>query len=133
MKITTEQKQVMVSELNKLYKTPMYNIAANGKIYTEFLGKKTYIANEVIVSRFKSSNATRNVSVVKTWIEQNGGELVGSSSKAGSWYYNLNGKKVRISDHCWTSQYHNAPDVNLCSYDLNGHVELIKQLATIAN
>ena len=126
-------KQIIIDTLNKPYEVAVYKLSSNGRIYTEFLGKKTYFSADTISEMFKSANAIRNAFAAKAWIENNGGEMVGASSKAGSWYYNFKGMKVRISDHCWTSQYHNAPDVNLCSYDLNGHVELINQLATLAD
>jgi hypothetical protein len=128
---TSEQKQNLIAVMNDRIGSEQYKLAANGRIYTYFMGKKTFLSMDSFVSRFKSSNSLRNAFAVKRWIEQNGGEEVGSSSRVGSWYYMFKGVKVRVSDHCWTSQFHKSPDVNLCSYDLNGHESMIAQLANL--
>ena len=123
-----ESLRLAVESLNNALGRDQYAISNNGRVYMEFLGKKTYFSSEIIIRSANEGKARRNAKKVCVFIESNGGVLVASSSKAGSYYDSYKGKKVRVSDHPWTSQFHSSPEVNLCSYDDNGHIEMIEQL-----
>ena len=51
----------------------------------------------------------------------------------GAKYFYTEKGKIRISNHHYTSEKHNEPDYNFCSYEVNGYVEIINSLKTILN
>jgi len=124
------RKQEKINEINEKYQQN-YMINKSGRIYTIFMEKKQWHKFDEIVTtwenheRMKNSNA--NVKKVCEFIEKNGGEFQ-CKSMYGSVYYIYKGHKIRVSNHDWTSEKHIEPEINLCSYEKDGHIELIKKL-----
>ena len=122
-----------VNEINAKY-SQNYQFNDSGRIFTMFMGKKQWHKFDELVERWerfeKERNADANVKATCLFIEENGGKCT-YKSMYGAKYYDFKGYKVRISNHHWTSDNHLDPDVNLCSYEVNGHIEMINKLKSL--
>jgi ribosomal protein L4 len=49
----------------------------------------------------------------------------------GAKYFFTEKGKIRVSNHHYTSEKHNEPDFNFCSYEKNGYIEIIESLKKI--
>ena len=126
-------KQDKINEINAKYNQD-YQLGKNGRIFTLFMGKKIWQSFNEVVSSYRATERERNSEVnakrVFDYIESVGGECT-YKSMFGSRYYDYKGFKVRVSNHDWTSENHVNPDVNLCSYEDGGYVEMIKKLRSL--
>ena len=122
--------QDKINEINKKHNQD-YKLSKSGRIYSEFMGKKQWYKLDEIISRLNEleleRNANNNVKITCKFIEEKGGKLT-YKSMYGSNYYDFNGFKVRVSNHEWTSDKHVDADINLCSYDIDGYIEMIGKL-----
>lgn len=111
-----------------------YIISNSGRIYSEFMGKKTYYKLTDIVEKWnrfeQERNAEENFNEVLRYLKTIGVEI-SYSSIYGSIYFNWKGYKIRVSTHHFTSENHISPDYNIFSYDKNGHVDMIALLESI--
>lgn len=122
--MTTKEK---IEAINSKY-NQNYQINESGRVFTIFMRKKQWHKIDDVVNRWaiveKERNANSNVSKVVNFLESNNAVLV-SESVYGSLYYIYKGYKIRVSNHDWTSEKHSSPDFNLCSYEENGHIDMI--------
>ena len=126
-------KAQQIEQINAKY-GQSYQISNSGRIFTMFMGEKFWHKFDEVIARWDNFEKVRiaeeNVKVTSLFIEQNGGECFYKSCY-GSRYYDYNGYKVRISDHHWTSEKHRGCDINLCSYNAKGYIEMIEKLKSL--
>ena len=127
---TIMSKQEKIKYINEKYNAD-YKFSTSGRIYEMGMGKKIFTKFDDIVSHYegreRERNAQENAKIVFLYIEKNGGIII-YKSIYGSRYYDYKGYRVRISNHSWTSEKHNEPDVNLYSNEKNGACEMIEKL-----
>lgn len=125
----------LVKQTNKKYNCD-YMVSESGRIYKSFMGKKTYISVKKMIEeceeRERSRNAVINSNITRKYIEDMGGEKI-CFSNTGSMYFFIGGLKVRISDHFMISYKHHRPDVNLCSYEKDGWIDMTEKINILIN
>jgi NAD+--asparagine ADP-ribosyltransferase len=76
-------------------------------------------------------NASKNYKIAKEYLISLGLEIKATSTN--SIYFISDKGIIRVSDHHWTSEKHNEPILNLCSYDQNGHIQMINEINNLLN
>jgi hypothetical protein len=125
-----QEKLKKIKQINLKYNKD-YKLADNGRIYSVFREKKQWYNIDELIKRWgnfeREKNANINAKKTCEFLEKNGGELFYKSTY-GSNYYHFHGYKVRVSNHDWISEKYTKPDINLCSYEVGGYEEMIKEL-----
>jgi hypothetical protein len=110
-----------------------------GWVYRKNFGDKRfscYQKEDLFVNDFiemqNSINANKNCKITVEYMESIG-LIPEYKSVYGAKYFFTSKGKIRISNHHWTSEKHNEPDLNLCSYEKNGHVSMINELEQFLN
>jgi len=81
--------------------------------------KKTIIANE---------NCKKTIEFLETL-----GLVPDYKSVYGAKYFFTEKGKIRVSNHHYTSEKHNEPDYNFCSYEKDGYIQMIESIKLIFN
>lgn len=114
----------------KIVKDWVYNKKNSDKRFSAYQRLDLFIESFENLEREK--NARQNSKLVFEFLEENN-IIADYKSIYGSRYFNINGKSIRVSNHHYTSEMHKECDYNFCSYNKNGHLEIINSLKSIIN
>ena len=123
-------KKIMPTVEFKVVKGWVYRKNFSEKRFSCYQRQDLFIAD--FVEMQNQINANENSNVVIEFLKELGLEILNKSIFGSVYFYTKKGT-VRVSNHHWTSEKHNEPSLNLCSYEKNGHVSMINQLKQFLN
>lgn len=114
----------------KIVKDWVYHKKDSDKRFSAY--QRLHLFIESFENAEREKNARLNSKLVFEFLEL---ENIEADYKSiyGSRYYTISGKYVRVSNHHYTSEMYKECDFNFCSYEVNGHLEIIESLKLILN
>ena len=80
---------------------------------------------ENVENEIKTNNSRLNAQKTIEYLVLIGLEIDNKSIFGSTYFYTKKGH-IRVSNHHYTSEKYNDPELNLCSYNIDGHLEMIE-------